>query len=224
MEPRDTTLQARLLCISANEEFRSAIRAVFAQAPSAWNVHSFVAPDRIAGSEAADVILFDDSCLDERPAIREELLLGAEGVVSSTLAPVVLFCAGEHLSHFSSWLSSGISSLVVASGSAREDAEACLEKCERAMRRLRSLREKSGGNSREEETFGEILRHELNNPLTGILGNAELLLAEVRRDDAVHLSAAGLKRLETIAALAVRMRETVRRLSESCDPGSLRPS
>ena len=28
--------------------------------------------------------------------------------------------------------------------------------------------------------FGEILRHEVNNPLTGILGNTELLLA--RRD------------------------------------------
>lgn len=32
-----------------------------------------------------------------------------------------------------------------------------------------------------EEDFGEVLRHELNNPLTGILGNAELLLAEIRR-------------------------------------------
>lgn len=31
------------------------------------------------------------------------------------------------------------------------------------------------------EAFGEVLRHELNNPLTGILGNAELRLAEVRR-------------------------------------------
>ena len=31
------------------------------------------------------------------------------------------------------------------------------------------------------EGFGEVLRYELNNPLTGILGNAELLLAEVRR-------------------------------------------
>jgi signal transduction histidine kinase len=26
-----------------------------------------------------------------------------------------------------------------------------------------------------------VLRHELNNPLTGILGNAELLLSEIRR-------------------------------------------
>jgi len=33
----------------------------------------------------------------------------------------------------------------------------------------------------EARDFGEILRHELNNPLTGILGNAELLLVELRR-------------------------------------------
>jgi hypothetical protein len=67
------------------------------------------------------------------------------------------------------------------------------------------------------DNFAELLRHELNNPLTGILGNAELLLAEVRRQNSEPLSGSGLKRLETIAALAVRMRETVRRLSLACE-------
>lgn len=62
--------------------------------------------------------------------------------------------------------------------------------------------------------FGEILRHELNHPLTGILGNAELLLAEVRRKNDGWLPNGGQQRLETIAELAVRLRETVRRLSE----------
>jgi len=64
------------------------------------------------------------------------------------------------------------------------------------------------------EGFGEVLRHELNNPLTGILGNAELLLAEVRRQNDGQLPNGGQQRLETIAALAVRLRETVRRLSQ----------
>jgi len=64
------------------------------------------------------------------------------------------------------------------------------------------------------EDFGEILRHELNNPLTGILGNAELLLAEIRRNSDCSLPRGGQQRLETIAALAVRLRETVRRLSQ----------
>ena len=64
------------------------------------------------------------------------------------------------------------------------------------------------------EAFGEVLRHELNNPLTGILGNAELLLAEVRRKNDGQFPNGGQQRLETIAALAVRLRETVRRLSQ----------
>ena len=59
-----------------------------------------------------------------------------------------------------------------------------------------------------------MLRHELNNPLAGILGNAELLLAEVRRKNDGQLPHDGQHRLETIAALAVRLRETVRRLSQ----------
>lgn len=58
--------------------------------------------------------------------------------------------------------------------------------------------------------FGEILRHEVNNPLTGILGNAELLLA--RRE---QLPSTAVQRLKTIAELAVRLRETVRRLSNA---------
>ena len=57
--------------------------------------------------------------------------------------------------------------------------------------------------------FSEILRHEINNPLTGILGNAELLLAHER----AKLSPNGVQRLETIVDLAVRLRETIRRLS-----------
>ena len=58
--------------------------------------------------------------------------------------------------------------------------------------------------------FGEVLRHEVNNPLTGILGNAELLLA--RRD---RISEDMVERLEVIADLAIRLRETVRRLSNA---------
>lgn len=64
------------------------------------------------------------------------------------------------------------------------------------------------------------MRHELNNPLTGILGNAELLLVEIRRQRSAQFSEGSLKRLETIAALAVRMRETVRRLSQACEARS----
>jgi signal transduction histidine kinase len=69
----------------------------------------------------------------------------------------------------------------------------------------------SGGLSERERArdFGEMLRHEVSNPLTGILGNAEMLL-KLRAEMPQHAVA----RLETIAELAVRLRETIRRLSD----------
>jgi len=76
------------------------------------------------------------------------------------------------------------------------------------------------------DDFGQLLRHELNNPLTGILGNAELLLSEVRRKNDGKLPPGAQTRLETIAALAVRLRETVRRLSQEWEnePGEVEQS
>ena len=65
----------------------------------------------------------------------------------------------------------------------------------------------------DDRDFGEVLRHELNNPLAGILGNAELLLLEVRRGK-LDLPPQTLQRIEIITELAVRMRETVQRLSD----------
>src|SRR5277367_3922599 len=56
----------------------------------------------------------------------------------------------------------------------------------------------------------EIFRHEINNPLTGILRNAELVLSH--RD---RLPSADTQRLQTVVDLAVRLRETTRRLSNA---------
>jgi signal transduction histidine kinase len=60
--------------------------------------------------------------------------------------------------------------------------------------------------------MAESFRHEINNPLTGILGNAELLLAHRDRMPPVDT-----KRLQTVVELAVRLRETVRRLSNGLE-------
>ena len=79
-----------------------------------------------------------------------------------------------------------------------------------------------GIQQNDEQDFGAVLRHELNNPLTGILGNAELLLVELRRNN-LELPAQAQLRLETIASLAVRMRETVRRLSEEWEERMTQP-
>jgi len=63
----------------------------------------------------------------------------------------------------------------------------------------------------------EIFRHEINNPLTGILGNAELVLSH--RD---RLPPADAQRLQTVVDLAVRLRETTRRLSNAWEASQLR--
>lgn len=51
------------------------------------------------------------------------------------------------------------------------------------------------------------VRHEINNPLTGVIGQAQLLL----RDE---LSPTARRRVETIEQLAGRIRDTVARLRE----------
>jgi nitrogen-specific signal transduction histidine kinase len=49
------------------------------------------------------------------------------------------------------------------------------------------------------------VRHEINNPLTGVIGQAQLLLRE-------ELSQSARRRVETIEQLAGRIRDTVAEL------------
>jgi signal transduction histidine kinase len=51
------------------------------------------------------------------------------------------------------------------------------------------------------------IRHEINNPLTGVLGQAQLLLRE-------ELSGTARKRAETIEDLAIRLRDVVAQLRD----------
>jgi signal transduction histidine kinase len=51
------------------------------------------------------------------------------------------------------------------------------------------------------------VRHEINNPLTGVIGQAQLLLRE-------ELSPTARRRVETIEQLSGRIRDTVARLRE----------
>ena len=57
------------------------------------------------------------------------------------------------------------------------------------------------------------IRHEINNPLTGVLGQAQLLLREELTDRA-------RKRAETIEELAIRIRDIVAQLREVQKPGT----
>jgi signal transduction histidine kinase len=65
--------------------------------------------------------------------------------------------------------------------------------------------------------ISDLFRHEINNPLTGILGNAELVLAH--KD---HFSGVEVQRLQTVVDLAVRLRENIRRISTAWE-GTTRP-
>ena len=66
-----------------------------------------------------------------------------------------------------------------------------------------------------EETAALVarIRHEINNPLTGVLGQAQLLLRE-------DLSEKSRKRVQTIEDLALRLRDVVAQLREVQRPGS----
>jgi len=57
------------------------------------------------------------------------------------------------------------------------------------------------------------IRHEINNPLTGVLGQAQLLLRE-------ELSERSRKRVKTIEDLALRLRDVVAQLREVQRPSS----
>lgn len=124
------------------------------------------------------------------------------------ISPVIVVASRESQSCLDAFISAGRLDFVPRSGEFVSVAAGLLE---RRILCAEASAEPATPRRAKSEDFGELLRHEVNNPLTGILGNAELLLA--RRD---HLPPGAVERLETIAELAVRLRETVRRLSYTC--------
>jgi signal transduction histidine kinase len=125
-------------------------------------------------------------------------------------APVILLAAPERQSEILRMVAEGQVEFV-----ARHGEFIPLAAC-RVERRLRWA-QRSGLSDGSPwagmpEDVAEIFRHEINNPLTGILGNAELLLSH-----GVRLPAADTQRLQTVVELAVRLRETIRRLSDARD-------
>lgn len=144
------------------------------------------------------------------------------GAVVSSLAvhaPVVVIGGVEQQFELAALVTAGAADFVERGS---DCLPAALERVEHRLQQTQRVTSKAREfvavtQASDGEGFGEILRHEINNPLTGILGNAELLLAEVKRKNDGRLPQTGQQRLETIAALAVRLRETVRRLSQEWD-------
>ncbi len=156
------------------------------------------------------VILLDQSALPPSNGQSEqgEQLEAAAAALAGS-APVVVLAQPEHQADLATLVAEGAADFVARVGDFLAVVVALIERRlqdgDRSQPAARSIF--------EPEDFGETLRHELNNPLTGILGNAELLLAEIRRRSDGQLPDAALPRLETITDLAMRMRETIRRLS-----------
>jgi signal transduction histidine kinase len=166
----------------------------------------------------------------------ERVLAGVEGEANGTLrarlramesalsllagsAPVVWIGAAEEGAQVTGAVRSGAVDFVPRSALCLPAAITMVERRLRSIAKAapphgaRSWTRSLGELRLDDLDFGEVLRHELNNPLTGILGNAELLLLEARRGK-LDLPLQTLQRLETITELAVRMRETVRHLSD----------
>ncbi len=163
---------------------------------------------------APGAILLDESAVNRGAG---ESLQSAAGLLIE-YAPVLVVAAPERQSELAFLIAAGAVDFVARVGSFLPVAVGLLE---RRMRLTEPAARSNAWLGLPEEysaDFGEVLRHEVNNPLTGILGNAELLLAEYKKRNGDRmLTGAAIQRLQTIADLAVRLRETVRRLSNAWD-------
>jgi signal transduction histidine kinase len=149
------------------------------------------------------VILLDDELLQGAPVF--ELLRQM-----TKTSPVILLAAAERQAEILRMVAEGEVEFVARRGEFIP-LVACL--VERRLRWAQRAASSAGSPWAEmPDDVAEIFRHEINNPLTGILGNAELLLSH-----GLRLPPADTQRLQTVVDLAVRLRETIRRLSDAWD-------
>ena len=197
------------LCAEARREFAVSIPNL-----RVATVSTVDAARRILEQDLPALILFEAESIAAAAVGGREELQRLDGLVTSlsVYAPVVVLDEETHRPELAHLIAAGAVDYV------HRDAHwmrSALERIQRRLQELPALAEAAADPFEAPlEDFGEILRHELNNPLTGILGNAELLLSEIRRTRDDRLPHRGQQRLETIATLAVRLRETVRRLSQ----------
>jgi signal transduction histidine kinase len=171
----------------------------------------------IIADAAPAVILLEDASLAADSGECAGYGPRLESAVSAlaAYAPVVVIGQARHQGDLAQLVTAGLADFVARSNGYLPEAIGLVQqRLQQAPKLLSVALPPSSLEDAASNAFGEVLRHELNNPLTGILGNAELLLAEVRRKNDGQLPHGGQQRLETIAALAVRLRETVRRLSQ----------
>lgn len=197
------------LCAAARREFEASITGL-----RVASVTSVAAARRILEEDAPVAIVLEEAAISPEADGPQGIVPRLDAVVTSLAiyAPVVVIGTAERCLELGALIDAGVADYLKRDERCLPSALGLIRSRLRQARRVaESIHEPF---EQAEEDFGEVLRHELNNPLTGILGNAELLLAEVHRKNDGTLPRGGEQRLETIAALAVRLRETVRRLSQ----------
>jgi signal transduction histidine kinase len=154
-------------------------------------------------------------------ALVDERIVGGGSLEETLLrltefAPVALIAAPERIEQVSRWVARGDVEFIARVGDFAALAAAIV------LRRIRwaELADSAAGVPWKEfpADFAAILRHEINNPLTGIIGNAEMLLAQYRE----KLPVAAVQRVETVIDLSVRLRESTRRLGNAVETGQRR--
>lgn len=159
-------------------------------------VRSLAELQRAWPEQNPETMLLDDRLLRGLPLIQALVPFEAR-------FPVILLAALDRQTEAAPLVANGAIEYVARTGHFHALAAALVE---------RQLRARADARDAD---IGEIFRHEINNPLTGILGNAELVLAHRE-----HFSPLETKRLETVVDLAVRLRETIRRLSNAIEQQS----
>ncbi len=159
---------------------------------------------RLHASRATpQVILFDSELLEGEPPAESLDYFRA-------IAPVVLLAPLIRQAEIAPFVAAGDVDFVARAGDFVPLAASLIERRLRWAQKSKSVPAPPWAQLPDE--LAEIFRHEINNPLTGILGNAEMLLAHRER-----LSAVDTQRIETVVDLAVRLRETIRRVSSAWD-------
>jgi len=155
----------------------------------------------MAGRIRPDAILLDHELLKGQPLA--EVLRHF-----SAIAGVILLAPLERQTEVANLLAAGDIEFVAREGDFVPVVAALIERRCRWAEEPKSVLRPPWAQSPDD--LGEMFRHEINNPLTGILGNAELVLAHRER-----LTAVDIQRLQTVVDLSVRLRETIRRLSNA---------
>jgi signal transduction histidine kinase len=155
----------------------------------------------LMGASRPRVVVLDDELADGQP-------LGEFLRQMTAAAPVVLIASLNRQREAAVLIAEGKVEFVARLGDFIPLA-ACLvaRHLTRAERGRSNLVVMPGTMSDE---LSEIFRHDINNPLTGILGNAELVLSH-----SAGFPPADIQRLQTVVELAVRLRETIRQLSDA---------